>query len=463
MSSIESQSALREFRRQRRWTQRFVAEQLQSLAFHKYRDRSAAVNADMVSKWERGEKGVSSFYCDLLCTLFETDARTLGLAVPAQPPASSARVADEHGVDVDLAGAIHETSMLLSQLGPAATLLERRMVDVWRNEAMRRRTLMKLIGLASVAPAVSNLGGDRPSPRLPSVRDLDDLADRYQTLYHSASPGVLIRPVLAHLSTVTDAIRSARDGVSRPKLLANRARVSLLAGRLSFFDLNDPMSARGHYTLSIEAASEAGDHHQAAAALGHMAFIPAADYSMSAALQYLDGAKSQVERNPHGPLISWVHAVESEFHSHVGNHAAALRAVDAAKTAYSSTTLQSDLRWFDYFDENRLAGFAGYANLHAGRYADAASELNDALDLPMSAIKQRSVFLADLATVHFHAGDLELACQVASNATDELRRAGYATGVGRLREFHDLITPHSSTPAVRVFSERLASLQLEEA
>lgn len=463
MSNLESQRALKEFRRQRRWTQRFVAEQLQVLAFHKYKDRSAAVNADMVSKWERGEKGVSTLYRDLLCVLFEADARTLGVNVAAPTPSPSAIVAPEHGADVDLTEAMHETSELLAQLGPASALLEPKLVDVWKDEAMRRRSLMKLVALAPIAPAVSKLSGDRASVRTGSVRDLNELADRYQALYHSASPAVLIRPVLAHLDTVTDAIRATRSSAERAKLLVNRARVSLLAGRLSFFDFDDPMSARGYYNLSVEAATAAEDHHQAAAALGHMAFIPAAERTMSSALQYLDGAKAQIERDPHGPLNSWVYAVESEFYSHAGDHKAALRAIDSAKAVYASTTFQSDLRWFDYYDEHRLAGFAGYSNLQAGRYGQAATELDNALGLPLSAIKQRSVFLTDLATVHFHAGDLERACQVAGDATDELCRAGYATGVGRLREFHDLVSSHSSTPAVRVFSERLATLQLEEA
>lgn len=462
MSATHAQCVLKDARRRRHWTQRFVAEQLQVLAHHKYRDRSAAVNADMVSKWERGEKGVSPYYRDLLCVLFETDAATLGLSIAAPAPAASSMVASDEP-DADLAGVISETAALLEQLGPAATILESRMADVWRDELMRRRTLVKLLGLAPVAPAVSRLVGPGSPPVRGSVRDLDDLADRYQTLYHSASPSALIRPVLAHLDAVSDAIRGTKDHLARTKLLANRARVALLAGRLSFFDFDDAMSARGYYNLSVEAASEAGDRHQAAAALGHMAFIPAAEYSMTSALQYLESARQQIDLDPHGPLKSWAFAIESEFHSHAGDHSSALRAIDAAKTAYSRSSINADLRWFDYYDVNRLAGFAGYANLQAGRYDTAASELTEALDLPLSAIKQRSVFLADLATVHYHAGDLEQACSVAVDATDELRRAGYATGVDRLREFHDLVSPHSSTPAVRVFSERLSALQLEEA
>lgn len=60
----------------------------------------------------------------------------------------------------------------------------------------------------------------------------------------------------------------------RRRLFANRARVATLAGRLAFFDLKDSLAARGFYNLALESAREAGDHLQAAAALGHVAFIP---------------------------------------------------------------------------------------------------------------------------------------------------------------------------------------------
>lgn len=454
---------LRDARRRRNWTQRSVADQLQALAHYKHRDNSAAVNADMVSKWERGEKGVSPYYRDLLVLLFDSDAASLGLTVSVPTPRAIAPEIATTPIEDDLASAVAETTNVLHQLGPAAALLEPRMAGVWKDELMRRRTLVKVLGLAPMAPAIARIPGQGPSAPRATARDLDDLADRYQTLYHSASPSALIGPVIAHLDAASDALRASRSGTERVKLLMNRARVSLLAGRLSFFDFDDAMSARGYYNLAVEAASEAGDRHQSAAALGHMAFIPAAEFGMSAALDYLDGAKRQIDRDPHGPLASWVFAIESEFHSHVGNHGAALRAVDSAEEAFSSSNLHADLRWFDYYDQNRLAGFAGYANLQAGRFDEAAERLNEALDLPLSAVKQRSVFLTDLATVHVHAGDIDLACQVASDATDELRRAGYATGLGRLREFRDLVSAHRSAPAVRDFSERLSTLELEEA
>jgi ATP/maltotriose-dependent transcriptional regulator MalT len=109
--------------------------------------------------------------------------------------------------------------------------------------------------------------------------------------------------------------------------------VATLAGRLSFFDLSDSMGARSYYNLALESAREAGDHHQAAAVLGHVAFIPAADRGFTAALDYLRGAEQHLTRHSHGPLSSWLAAVESEIQTNAGAHTAALAAIDRAREA----------------------------------------------------------------------------------------------------------------------------------
>lgn len=55
--------------------------------------------------------------------------------------------------------------------------------------------------------------------------------------------------------------------------------------------------------------------------------------------------------------------------------------------------------WMDYYDATRLKGFKGFAYLAAQRPEEARSVLTDALSmLDGAAVKQRAVFLADLAT-----------------------------------------------------------------
>lgn len=294
-----------------------------------------------------------------------------------------------------------------------------------------------------------------PTPEL--VAGIHELADRYQVLYHSTAPSVLMTPVVAHLETVREVLHENLAPVVRRKVIANRARVAMLAGRIAFFDLSDSIGARGYYNLALESAREAGDHLQAAAALGHTAFIPAADHGYTAALDYLRGAASYLSKQPHGLVASWLAAIESEMHTNAGSSTAALTAIDRARAALTAPGLAPELPWFDYYDSTRLDGFAGYATLRAGRYEESRTTLSDVLHrLPREAVKQRAVFLCDLATVHLHDGDLDQACRFAGEAADQLHRAGYATGSGRLHEFRAAVASWSTTPAVRMLDEQLA-------
>ncbi|MGH3276864.1 MAG: helix-turn-helix domain-containing protein, partial [Streptosporangiaceae bacterium] len=77
---------LKELRDERGWTQQDVADQLARLAWLRRHER-VGVNADMVARWERGEKRPSPRYRDLLCLLFGVDAHTLGIGSAAQPVA----------------------------------------------------------------------------------------------------------------------------------------------------------------------------------------------------------------------------------------------------------------------------------------------------------------------------------------------------------------------------------------
>lgn len=291
------------------------------------------------------------------------------------------------------------------------------------------------------------------------VQDLDHLADRYQALHHSTMPAVLMTPVVAHLETLRDFLRQGVSAQLRRRLFANRARVATLAGRLAFFDLKDSLAARGFYNLALESAREAGDHLQAAAALGHVAFIPAADHCYSAALDYLRAASHQTGKHPDGRVASWLSAVESEIRADAGTRAEALGAVDRAREKLANPGLIADLPWFDYYDSTRLSGFAGYALLRDGQFEASKASLTDAAGhLPRPAVKQKAVFFADIATVELAGGDLDQACASAGDAADSLRRAGYAVGLGRLREFRRSVEQWADSTPVRALDEQLAVL-----
>src|SRR6266568_1888717 len=360
-----TQPQLRALREERGWTQQDVVDQVSRRAWLRRHER-VGINADMVSKWERGEKRPSPRYRELLGLVFETDAHSLGLGGSAPIEAGTHSEVDGNSLIEMLGGA----ASLLDQLGAAGSILQPRMFDVWKDELMQRRALLKLMGLATSAGVVPAL--DRESTRSGKVtpndvQDLDHLADRYQALYHSTAPAVLMTPVVAHLETLRDFLRQGASASLRRRLFANRARVATLAGRLAFFDLKDSLTARGYYNLALESAREAGDHLQAAAALGHVAFIPATEFCHSAALDYLRAANHQTGKHPDGRVASWLSAVESEIRANAGTHSEALAAIDQAREKLANPGLIADLPWFDYYDSTRLSGFAGYALLREGR------------------------------------------------------------------------------------------------
>jgi hypothetical protein len=65
----------------------------------------------------------------------------------------------------------------------------------------------------------------------------------YQQLYHSAKPAHLMTPVLAHLEAVSGVLRRRPAAVERRQLFQNESCIGLLAGRIAFFDLHDPIAA----------------------------------------------------------------------------------------------------------------------------------------------------------------------------------------------------------------------------
>jgi transcriptional regulator with XRE-family HTH domain len=129
---------LRELRLERGWTQQQVAERLARLAWtHDRRRRHVGVNADMVAKWERGAKGISARYRQLLCLLFGFTADQLGFPSTA---AGSSSVQDG-----TLLSLLDSAVSLLDQLGEAGAVLEPQMFAVWKEQVAGRRTMLAML------------------------------------------------------------------------------------------------------------------------------------------------------------------------------------------------------------------------------------------------------------------------------------------------------------------------------
>lgn len=457
------QPRLREHRLRRSLTQQEVAEGLMRLAWSRFR-RRVGVNADMVSKWERGQKRPSRFYQRLLCSLFDALPAELGLTteveLPTRPGSLSAGLPDQSSESIEVLAELDE-------LRAPVQLLQPKMLMLWREELLNRRQMLKLLGAAPAISAVESL--DTTLQLLPDVErppfrgqetllELDQLIGHLEAVYHRSDPKRLLLPVRALAATAEDFLSEVRGREARRAVLDTLGRAHLLAGRLSFFDLHDPMPARAHLDLAREASQEAGHELLTAAVFGHLAFLPADKHNFSAAASYVAAARDSLSRMPVPLVAAWLCAVEAELSTNARAIGPAMRSLERAREEMVGSERVPAPAWFDFFDERRLCGFEGFTLRRAGSTSAARVKLQAALAPSGRSIpKQRAVSSIDLAAVCVEDGDVDEGCRLATDAAVELHRAGYATAVDRLVEFREVL-PDQQHPAARLLAESISEL-----
>jgi tetratricopeptide (TPR) repeat protein len=392
---------LQERRARAHLTQEAVAEELARLAWV-HQGIRAGVNADMVGKWERGEKRPSKFYRRLLCLLYECLAEELGWWEPAG------------------------------------------------TSELRR------VGDLVVPPP--GFGGRWPERPLhvseATVHNLESVTAAYRRMYHTVAAHDLIDDVAQHAQTTAGFWRRTADPELRRSLAAAASEITMLAGRMSFFDLGRPSQAEPYYQDALEAAQDAGDRPMQAVVLGNKSFLPRSRGDFASALQLLDQAKRLV---PDDPVVrSWAMALEAMTQAWAQEPTQSLAALEAAETVLDDATPGAAPAWFDYYDRSRLAGFKGQVHIRLAQPETAHSVLEEAMGaLDPDAAKQRACYLADRATVCVDEGEVDQACQLGIQALQLLGEVEYETGVQRVRDLRVKLRPWRNHPAVADLTEQL--------
>lgn len=157
-------------------------------------------------------------------------------------------------------------------------------------------------------------------------------------------------------------------------------------------------------------------------------------------------------------MVAWLDAVEAEVETRFGDTRRALKLIQHAEDSYREHDAEANPSpaWMDWFSPTRLAGFKGNTLLIAGRGREARETLEQVLaDLPEDAIKQRAVYLADLAAAAILENNPEQACLHLEDALDHLGRTWYATAMDRIKAVRQTLRQWDSLPAVRALDDRL--------
>lgn len=314
--------------------------------------------------------------------------------------------------------------------------------------------------------AKSQQYGARPlrtvGPTLPVAvaSDFATITVAYRHLYWTI-PAADLLPLVAGHAGVGASLLSTIDDSVREGLATALSEASLLAGRLAFFDLQQPETAQPHFVLALEAAYQANDYLLGAAVLAHMAFAPAFSGDRTRAQEARDRIRAALafahRGNAPAAIIAWLNAVEAEVETRFDNTGDALRLIDQAETLLAKQAQDSELpAWFDWFSHTRLQGFKGNTLIAAGRPHQAQTVLTQVLaELPNNAAKQRSITLADLAAAAVADKDPDRACQLLTEAIEGISRQWYATAMDRIKVVRESLREYESLPAVRNLDAKL--------
>ncbi|HET9257300.1 MAG TPA: helix-turn-helix transcriptional regulator [Pseudonocardiaceae bacterium] len=437
---------LRELRTELGWTQQEMAERLAHLAWMQRGER-VGVNADMVAKWERGAKGISPRYRELLCHLFGVTADQLGLK--NTPIAEGTRTRTD---DQSLLAMLDKAAGLLDQLGAAGTALAPHMLHAWKDAATSRRTMIGLLDPGATDPT----GHARAATA--TVADLEQLAERYHDLYETADPAALLTSVSAHVRMAQDALHRDPEGQERNRRLRNLAEVAILAGRLAAEDLGNTMSGHAYYSLALNTAREAADDQLTAIAHGHAARLAAQEGMSTAALDHLTAASQHARSTP--AVACWLATTEATIHADRDAHSAAHEALDRAHTALS-TPGPAAPAWFRSWcpATTHVSVATSHVLLRAGDYSSAREKLTAALNQPgHTPRRQRVLILIDLATAELASGNYPDACAHATQAATLLHQVAHAFGAARLRVFRDTAQRPLPSAARRALDEHLSQI-----
>jgi transcriptional regulator with XRE-family HTH domain len=439
-------------RLQRGWSHEKLAREIKQ-AMAQDGQTPTGLSRETVRRWETGERRPDSTFRPYLVLVFGLPASELGLLTAEElalrPPESpEAQIGDNELIAQVVAETVKQVLHVMHGDGNVTgrrLVLGRLLEQTWTMP-----TVVESVSASSSSARPTTSGALDPH----AVDEMASIAAAQQRLYYSTEASSLLDAVLPQLQIGVELLSGAQtDSTAFRRLAAAVAQSALLAARLSFFDFGDERLAEDCFELATHAVGASRDHALSVVVQAHRAFVPGFAGNLPDARRYLDAAQAQVRQAP-GPLLrSWVHCVTAEIEARTGSPETALTRIRQAEDAL--TTNGSDPDWLDFFDESRLAGFAGQTYLLASKHTLAVPRLRQALDqLAPDAARQRSVVQLDLAAA-LAPNDADQAAELAYRALEALTADPYAAAMSRVPQ---LSVALQATPFAGELEDRVRAL-----
>ncbi|MGK5533560.1 transcriptional regulator [Streptomyces sp. URMC 129] len=268
-----------------------------------------------------------------------------------------------------------------------------------------------------------------------------------------------VRPVVVHyLNSVVAGLLdgSYRESVGRELFFA-AARLTELAGYMAV-DSGLPGLAQRYYIQALRLAQASGDRgfggYVLAAGMSHLAAElgnPREVIQLARAAQ--EGSRGRITPRAEALFL----AAEARGYAQLGDQEGCRRAAAGALAALDRSDPDSgdDPSWITHFDAAYLADELAHCHRDLGQGRAAQRRAAEALSgHPETRARRRVIGLLILATGQLQEGELDQACQTASEAGTLLDGLRSGRGTDYFEDFRSRLTPHRNEPTVRDFTAR---------
>ncbi len=410
---------LRDQRLARGWTEDDVAAGLHCVAVELGEADSPRVDANHVSKWERGARMPGRYYAPRLCLLFEL------------PP---------------------------DQIGLAAT--PRLLAECQRLHDLRRRSLLAMKEGRLATPFLAP--SSRPASRAPIVEALEAAIKDYWRRDDQFGGETLRPAAIGQLDYVLGLLGSSMSPETIRRLHAAAAELSRLVGWM-FFDARAYDLSRRYFKQARGLAHDSGDIMSEANILASMSLQATYEDDPRTALALVQEAQERSHHDATARVAAMLAMREAFAHAALDDRPGCYAALARSQKSFERTRPgDPDPDWVAYFDETKLIADTGIARSRLGDHRDAEPLIQAALEREEpTSLRMRAFHSYWLAVARLRQGRLEHACETARGFLSLAALVESERIIGHVRDFMAELTPYGRSRPAREFRGRLAELVAE--